>query len=256
MARGVSRSGLNPDAPEFMPKPYGLQRTSFCLSLPTSPQYCYISPPRTYFCYHTPYLQGCSSQEFYGNTYLRSSHQSFLLPPQQDLLPVVEPTVTSMAEPPEETHEVRRVATGEQKMSAQKVNPRKYGTRCYVGRGGAWVRQAWWTKCGRGKNLGRENVEHSNDYARKVVTVKKHARNGGRPCAQDKKRKSPLLLPVQCGEAKTTIMIRNIPSKYTYNSSILSPLVHVFINMELVNSMRDGFVYWLLPILLVGVSIL
>lgn len=204
MARVVAQKGLNPYAPEFIPTLYPLLTTS-------SPDHHYYlpAPPDTFFCYHSPSLRTfSSSQTFYTNLCFPTTQPASLLlpPPQKDLVSVIEPTIAFVAErPPEEAaHAPQNDAVVEHKMVAtKKTSPRRYRNQYYGGRGGAW---AWWEKDGDGESLKK--------YASKVDPLNKYARGRSRPEAKKKNYSS--VLPVQCGVRKTTIMIRNIPSKYTY----------------------------------------
>ncbi|XP_059437590.1 protein terminal ear1 homolog [Corylus avellana] len=195
MAIMVPQRGLNPNAPEFIPMLFPQLTTS-------SPDLPYYLPPptQTFLCYHAPFLR-----TFYTNICFPTTQPSlFLPPPQKDLVSVIEPTISFVAEPPppEQTHPAQNAV--EQKMVAKKTNPRRYRNQCYGGRGGAW-----WEKCSEGENFCRKNVESLRKYdpnARGVLSR-----------AEAKKKNYSSVLPVESGVRKTTIMIRNIPSKYTRN---------------------------------------
>jgi hypothetical protein len=196
MAIMVPQKGLNPNAPEFIPMLFPQLTTS-------SPDHPFYLPPptQTFFCYHTPFLRS-----FYTNICFPTTQPSlFLPPPQKDLVSVMEPTISFVAEPPtppEQAHAAQNAV--EQKMVAKRMNPRRYRNQCYGGRGGA----AWLEKCSdQGENFCRKNF----------VSLKKYDPNArGVSRAEAKKKNYSSVLPVQSGVRKTTIMIRNIPSKYTY----------------------------------------
>ncbi|XP_018815315.2 protein terminal ear1 homolog [Juglans regia] len=200
----VSLGGLNPDAPVFMPNLYP-QFTLYPI-FPT-PRHYYLSHLTSHFCYHNPYIQSFSWPALYTDTYFQGTG----FPPQPENMPAVEATTPSVTAPSEQTNKMHRVSSVDQRAAVQKVNLGKYGTPSCRGRGGAWVRQAWSTKCGNGGNIGRRNAGNLNGYTRKADSLNTR----GRSCARDEKKKSSPVLPVHCGVGKTTIMIRNIPSKYT-----------------------------------------
>lgn len=202
----VSLRGLNPDAPVFMPNLYP-QFTLYPI-FPT-PRHYYLSHLTSHFCYHNPYIQSFSWPALYTDTYFQSTG----FPPQPENMPAVEATTPSVTAPSEQNNKMHRVSSVDQRAAVQKVNLGKYGTPSCRGRGGAWVRQAWSTKCGNSGNIGRRNAGNLNGYTRKADSLNTR----GRSCARDEKKMSSPVLPVHCGVGKTTIMIRNIPSKYTYD---------------------------------------
>jgi hypothetical protein len=196
MAMVVTQKGLNPYAPVFIPM----------LTTSSPDHHSYPPTPQTFFCYYTPYLR-----TFYTNFCFPTTHPSlFLAPPQKDLVSVIEPTISFAAEPTLQAHAAPANDPGvEKKVVAKRTSPKRYRNLSYGGRGGTW-----WEKCGEGENFCRKSVESLKKFASKVEPLNKFAR--GRFRAEAKKKNYSSVLPVEYGVRKTTIMIRNIPSKYTY----------------------------------------
>jgi hypothetical protein len=198
MAMVVTQKGLNPYAPVFIPM--------LTTSSPDHHSYSYPPTPQTFFCYYTPYLR-----TFYTNFCFPTTHPSlFIAPPQKDLVSVIEPTISFAAEPTLQAHAApANDPEVEKKVVAKRTSPKRYRNLSYGGRGGTW-----WEKCGEGENFCRKSVESLKKFASKVEPLNKFAR--GRFRAEAKKKNYSSVLPVEYGVRKTTIMIRNIPSKYTY----------------------------------------
>ena len=214
-------SHLNPYAQEFSPIQNPQLIIASCPSVPTSHHY-YLSSPTTNFYYDSTYRQSLSiSETIYTNTYFQTI--------QPSLLPVTEPTIPFVYEPPEQPHVVHHEAKVDQKMMAQKVNPKRYRNR-YGGRESGRVRKTLWARCGNSTESFGSPDENENRNAPKVESLNKYARGvGAYAFAKAKKRNCSPVLPVHIGALETTVMIRNIPNKYTYISSVTLFFSYVFI---------------------------
>ncbi|GMY05656.1 protein terminal ear1 like [Fagus crenata] len=200
-------SHLNPYAQEFFPIQNPQLIIASCPSVPTSHQY-YLSSQTTNFYYDSTYRQSLSiSETIYTNTYFQTI--------QPSLLPVTEPTIPFVYEPPEQPHVVHHEAKVDQKMVAQKVNPKRYRNR-HGGRESGRVRKTLWARCGNSSESFGSPDENENRNAPKVESLNKYARGvGAYAFAKAKKRNCSPVLPVHIGALETTVMIRNIPNKYT-----------------------------------------
>ncbi|XP_034681836.1 protein terminal ear1 homolog [Vitis riparia] len=186
---------LNPQAPEF---------------IPTSLFSSHYSPPNLFLFYHnsfsTPFFTPLYSTSYLPYPSLFISPQRVFSPVPLQLPPPMESPVVEASS--EDDTQVEKQAVMEKKVVVEKFSPR------IVSKG---VRNRWVLRKGGG-GQGFRGHENQNKQAWRV-RVGDGDRN--RYCGKVElkpitRKKNPKdVLPIQPGSNDTTVMIRNVPNKYT-----------------------------------------
>ncbi|KAK9287087.1 hypothetical protein L1049_015497 [Liquidambar formosana] len=215
MATLVAQKPLNPEALEFIPEENTIVTPGAAVSnlyLRSSPQF---SPPIDtsfyYYCYPSPslppYFDTYTTTPLYSQPLYPNQQPPSLLPPphlpfspSQAVFSVNETTPCFSTASAHDSHEV------EHKVVAEEVNNLR-GVR----RG---LRNRWYCRRngGRGEGFWGNEKRSKQQVLRKEYCTKVENNDAG---AGQTKKPVAEVVPVQCNGKETTVMIRNIPNKYT-----------------------------------------